>query len=149
MLNLAAAESYRFWRIYIEDAANPDGYIEIGRMGLFVRYQAAELPDAGIIDDLEDATVISRSITGQTYADLGVKSRAYEINMGTMKEETRQSLKAIYAAAGQSGRIIFIPDEYNTDKLPPIYCCMKKTPKFTQAGGWLWKHESIRVVEEF
>lgn len=149
LVNLSAAQDYQLWRVSITDSANPDGYVEIGRIVIALRYQVEELPDSAVELDTIDTTVISKSITRQTYADLGVQARAYTLSMGIMGDTTRQSLAAVYAAVGQHTPVVLVADEKNPTKLPPIYCTMAKTVRYTHAGGWGWRDDGLKFVEEF
>jgi hypothetical protein len=141
--------AYQYWRFPFDDAANPDGYIEIGRLMLCLYWQSVEETDRGTEDGIEDTTRTTESETGQGFGDLGVQKQTYAISFGTMRPETRTSLKAIYASSGQHMPIVVVPNENALDKLPPIYCTMRKTMKFTGAGGWLWKHDGLEFVQTF
>jgi hypothetical protein len=141
--------AYQYWRFTFDDAANPDGYIEIGRLMLCLHWQSVEETDRGTEDGIEDTTRTSESETGQAFGDIGVQKQTYAMSFGIMQPETRTSLKAIYASVGQHMPIVVVPNENALDKLPPIYCTMRKTMKFTGAGGWLWKHDGLEFVQTY
>jgi hypothetical protein len=141
--------SYQYWSFPLDDPTNPAGYIEIGRLMLCAHWQSVEETDRGTEDGIEDTTRITESETGQGFGDIGVQKQTYAMSFGIMQPETRTSLKAIYASVGQHMPIVVVPNENALDKLPPIYCTMRKTMKFTGAGGWLWKHDGLEFVQTF
>jgi len=143
----------RYARMYIEDAANPDGYIEIGRVFLCTRFEG-ETIDRGLKVSIEDSTVVSRSLTGQLFADIGVQQKVYAFSLGTMRNSTRLALAAVLAANGQHDPVIVFPAEEQiegdvgaTEAVPPLYGCLSKQVGFTDAGGWGWVDDGIEVRE--
>lgn len=143
-----STKSYQYLRVLITDAANADGYIEIGRImaGLHLYlYQPLE----GILDDVEDSTVVSMSITGQPFADLGTIARVYEVPLGTIPVATRTAIKALYAAMGKHTPMVVFPDETDLTTFPPIYSLLTQGRVFTHAGSVHWDCKSLRFVEAF
>ncbi len=149
LVDLGAIQTYRFWRIYLDDPANTSSYLEVGRMGLYAKYQAQEPPERSIQAGLIDTTVTTFNPSQQSYSDLGVIARTYVIPMGSVKEATRQSLMAIYAAVGQHSPIIIVPDENYQAQLPPIYAQMMKVTTYTNTGDGLWTDDGLQFQEVF
>jgi hypothetical protein len=141
----------RYARVYIDDAANPAGYIQIGRVFLCARYEAEEAIDRGFSMTVEDSTLISRSLTGQLFADIGVQQKVYTMSMGTMKNATKLALLAIVQSAGQYDPVVVLPSEPRThdgvEAIAPLYATMTKGVKFTDAGGWGWSDDSLSFRE--
>lgn len=141
----------RYARVYIDDAANPAGYIQIGRVFLCMRYEAEEAIDRGFSLTVEDSTLISRSLTGQLFADVGVQQKVYTMSMGTMKNATKLALLAIIQAVGQYDPVVVFPSERNTadglEGIAPLYATLSKGVKFTDAGGWGWSDDTISLRE--
>jgi hypothetical protein len=139
----------RYARVYIEDAANPDGYVRIGRVFLCTRFEG-ETIDRGFRDSVEDTTVVSRSLTGQVFADVGVQHRVYAFSLGTMRNSTRLALKAVLAANGTYDPVVVFPGDQEADgaeAIPPLYACLTKLPGFTDAGGWGWTDDTLEFRE--
>ncbi len=139
------SQSRRFARFYFDDAANPDGFIEIGRIMLCTRWDAAEPIGEGLKLPPEDSTRVTRSDSGQKFADLGTRSRVYAFSMGTMTDETRLALEAISELVGTYDPVVAIPNE----ELDPLYCTMETIPAFTVAGGWAWTDSGLVLKEAF
>lgn len=143
----------RYARIYIDDASNPAGYIEIGRIFLCVRFEG-ETIDKGFQFTIEDSTVISRSLTGQLFADIGVQQKVYTMSLGTMRNATKLALTTILQVNGQYDPVVVFPCESAipgvagaTEAILPLYATMTKGVKFTEAGGWGWTDSSLEFRE--
>lgn len=140
----------RYARIYIDDASNPAGYLSVGRVFLCTRWEGDPI-NRGFSVALDDTTVITRSLTGQVFSDLGVISRIYSLSLGTMKNATKQSLLTLIQAVGQWDPVVVFPAESTipdgVEGINPIYATMSKTTKFTDAGGWGWTDSGIEFIE--
>jgi hypothetical protein len=144
------ATALRYARVYIDDAANPAGYISIGRIFLCTRSEL-ETIDRGFSVSIEDSTAISRSLTGQLFADLGIQQKNYTMSLGTMKNATKQTLLTIQQTVGQYEPVIVIPSEPFTrdgvEAIAPLYACMSKGVTYTDAGGWGWTDDTLSFRE--
>ena len=149
LIDVGSIQTYRFWRFYIDDPTNTTGFLKIGRLGLYPKYQAQEPPERSIISGIVDSTVVTFNPSQQTYSDLGTISRTYTIPMGSVKEATRQSLMSIYAAVGQWKPVIIVPDEAYTSQLPPIYAQQMKVTIYTNTGDGLWLDDGLLFQEVF
>ena len=129
----------RYARVYIDDPTNGVGYLSVGRVFLCVRFDAEEAIGPGFQVSTEDSTLVSRSLTGQAFADLGVLSTIYSMSMATMKNATKVALLAICRAVGQYDPVVVFP----SDGIDPLYATMTKLTKFTEQGGWGWVDDSL------
>jgi hypothetical protein len=143
----------RYCRVYVDDPANPAGYIQIGRVFLCVRFEG-ETIDRGFRFSIEDSTVMSRSLTGQMFADVGVQQKVYSLSLGTMRNATKLALTAVLQANGQYDPVIVFPSEAAipgltgaTEAILPLYACMSKAVSFTDAGGWGWTDDGVEFRE--
>lgn len=140
----------RYARVYIDDAANPAGYLSIGRVFLCTRWEGDPI-DRGFSVAINDTTVITRSLTGQAFADLGVISRIYSLSLGTMQNTTKQSLLTLLQSVGQWDPVVVFPAESTipgaAEGINPIYATMSKSTKFTDAGGWGWTDDGLSFIE--
>jgi hypothetical protein len=139
----------RYARVYIEDAANPAGYIQIGRVFLCTRFEG-ETIDRGFRVSVEDSTAVSRSITGQVFADIGIQQKVYAMSLGTMRNSTRLALVAVLQANGTHDPMIVLPGDQEAggvEAIPPLYACLTKLPGFTDAGGWGWTDDTLEFRE--
>jgi hypothetical protein len=149
-----AQTARRYVRVYIDDAANPAGYIQIGRIMLCVRTEF-ETIDSGLKVSYEDTSLVDRSVTGQVYADVGVTSATYSMSLGTMRNTTKQALLLMLKAVGPWDPVVVFPAESlvsdrasgSIEGVNPIYATVSKVTSFTEAGGWGWVDDSISFRE--
>lgn len=146
---LAATASYRFIKITFTDASNPDDYIEIGRVMGVLKVTVAGVLQEGIVEDIEDSTTLTESVTKQVYSDVGVVARVYELPFEHISSTTRAQLKAFYAAVGAHIPIVLVPNENDVTTFPPIYCQFSGKINFEHAGVSYFKPGSLRFVEVF
>jgi hypothetical protein len=140
----------RYARIYVDDPTNPAAYIQLGRVILCNRYEGDTI-DRGLKVHVEDSTTITRSLTGQVFADLGVTSRVYDMSLGSMKNTTKIALFALLTAVGQWDPVVVFPAEPSVpggvEGVAPLYATMAKTTMFTEIGGWGWTDDGMQFVE--
>lgn len=149
VVNASTLQSYRFWRIGITDTSNGDDYIEVGRIGLYDRYQLERVPDKAVEWGIRDSTRTTRSVSQQKYADLGTQARTVTLSMGLMSETVRQGLLAAYGVVGQHTPVVLEVDEDELAKFPPLYCTIEVEPRATHMGGWYWRDTGFTFVEVF
>lgn len=137
---------YRLWLLEFEDAANPAGYIQIGRVGLYAAFRTDEPLDRAIKDGLVDTSLITDGPSGQRFSNLGRVDQIYELKFGLLSDQLRQQLKAIYRTIGRHTAVIVIPDD-DPLRLPPLYAHLETDIAFSGAGGWMWRDEIMRFKE--
>lgn len=149
LYNAESNQDYRYWRIGITNTGNADGYLEIGRIGIYDRYQMGRVPDKAVQWGIKDSTVTTRSASQQKYADLGTQARTCTLSMGLMSDAIRQSLLTIYSTVGQHTPVILEVDENQLDKFPPLYCTIEVEPAATHIGSWYWRDTGFTFTEVF
>lgn len=148
-LFLNSAETYQWWRVTIADAGNSDGYLEIGRAMLCEHFDLPEFPSTDFKDAPEDETQRSFSVTGQLYANVGIKYRKYSIGLGVVADATRQAFVAVVNSVRIYDPIVLFIDENATSKVEPLYCIFDKLIAFSHAGGWGWRDDGLEFREVF
>jgi len=142
ILSTFPSASYRYWRVYVDDPGNTSGYLTIGRVYLCARWESPEPIDQAFSLDEDDSTLVSSSITGQLFADLGVVQRRYNLTMGTMKDVTKVALNNVALSARFHDPVVVDPDDKITVNGAPgiarIYATMTKQPTFNAIGAWGW-----------
>lgn len=136
-------DNLRFWRFNITDAANPDSYIEAGRLFLGTFYQVEEATDRDLGEDLIDESNVAYSVTGQAYIDVGIERREYRIGLGSVKEATRQSLKSLFSSVGRHVPIFVIIDENFQTQVPIIYCLIDNDFQYRNIAGFVWRDRAF------
>ena len=151
ILSIFASASYRYWRVSIDDAANPAGFLTIGRVYLCARWESTEPIDQSFKPDVDDTTQLSASITGQIFADLGVRQRKYSFSMGTIKDATKLALEAVANSARFHDPVVVDPDDKigpsGSQGIPRLYATLTKQPTFTAVGAWGWDDDGLEFKE--
>lgn len=140
----ASAQSYRYHRFYVEDASNPDTYIEIGKIMLLLTVDMTEYPQTRMPRKTVDTSLIRRSRTGQVYGSLGVQYLAYEWNWPIMPNGDRVNLEAIWEAHGKAKPLITIPNTGDTT-VPAVYGHIVEDLDINHVIAYQW---AARVVFE-
>ena len=83
--------SYRYWRINIVDAGNSDGYISLGRVGL---YDSFTLPDISpsVGHTRNSNSVKSISVSGQSYLDKRYFNSIYSVRFPKLSHTEKENL---------------------------------------------------------
>jgi hypothetical protein len=105
------AATARYWRIDLDDAAAPGGYLEVGRVFLGPSWQTSEPQLFDWAPVVLDASVIGRSYGGQTYADQRPKRRGLMFVLDYMAEaEMYGNAFRLGWEQGITGDVLGIPD---------------------------------------
>jgi hypothetical protein len=113
-----ALQTARHWECLISDAANPDGYVQIGRLAIAAGYQPTINMSYGAKLALESAAVSSESDGGATiYQDKPVR-RSVAFSLEHISEsEAFASAWRIQRLAGKTKQILFVFDPADTTLL--------------------------------
>ncbi len=112
--------TYSYWRLYIHDPANTDGYIELG--GLFLGTYL-QLPNMSIDQEIPDVTTseASESATGQTYGDEGYIYRNPKINFPSITHTQRGNIRTMWRSVKNVTPVITVIWANREDIETPIY----------------------------
>jgi hypothetical protein len=151
MLVVFANASYRYWRVSIDDPANPAGFISIGRIFLCDRWEPNEPITQDFTPDVDDTTAVLVSITGQTFADLGVRQRKYSFSFGTIRDDTKVAYEAVLASIRFHDPVIVdLMDRVTpltSQGIQRLYATMISAPSFSAIGAWGWNDSGITFKE--
>jgi len=118
-------QTYRYWRIRVQDASNADGYLEIGRVWLGTYWTPTYNFSNGFQVDVVKPDKISRAVLSgaygremPSYEQLSFGWNATRNPLGTTDRET---LEAIYRAKGLSKPIFLTHDATNLPTKTGIY----------------------------
>ena len=111
-INLNPARTVaRYWRIEVDDTANADGYIQIGRLFIADTWTPAINYSYGAGVFYEDPTQIATSVGGEEFFDQRTKFRIMRLRLAYMTEdEAYQQALEIQRLGGSSGELIVMPD---------------------------------------
>ena len=113
--------THRYWRGRFVDAANTDGYHEIGRMYLGTYLDWTRGMSTAFPYTLKDTSTIQFTRTGQSYGNTGQVYHTYNISMPFMVDADRVNIASMYNSVQRVKPIIFVPEEDDPDQLPIVY----------------------------
>ena len=115
-------ETYRWWRITIEDGANTDGYIEIGRICAGEYYE----PEINIVETLSkninDPSTRQESEGRQGYAIEKEPYRTISVQFIGIDRDQQLELEAMFREVKTIYPIVFALDPDNYPEDDTIYC---------------------------
>jgi len=134
---------YNYWRLFIDDASNPDEYIQIGRLFLG---EVLEMPgmkaDQEIDDGITDSVDFSPS--GQVYGDTGIDYRTMTINFPYISEDERVDIREM--ADDRRLSEPFVLDIWPGDTREKVmYCVLTTMPKWKRSDdrNYIWQLQMI------
>jgi len=121
MVAYFASTTKRFWRFQLADAANPDGYIEVGRLAVGTFLQMPPVEPGSALPSVT-TTVVSTSITGQTYGDRGQMFLAPGFAFPIITQTERGYIEAMWREVEQVTPVFLDIWEDSPTVQRPIYC---------------------------
>lgn len=142
-------QTYKYWRLFIDDDTNPDGYIEIGYVFLGESLTMPGMNRASILPQKTNS-VSSKSISGQLYGDKRLNYKAAEIKFDCIEESERQIIKTFFNYVDVIIPFVLLIWENDLDIEPPIYCNLTEELSWNKldVNGLLWSL-SMRFEECF
>lgn len=116
---LPVANVLRYWRVEIDDTANPDAYVQIGRLFLGPAWQ----PDVNYVYGAElvyeDMTPVETSLSGAEYFDPRPRARVFKCTLGGLDQaEAYSAVMEMQRTAGISGEVLQVPDPEDATYAP-------------------------------
>jgi hypothetical protein len=116
---LSSAQTYRYWRVEIDDTTNTDGYIQIGRLFMSATWTPTVNYNYGAALGYKDTTGIETSLSGAEYFELRTKVREFSFTLEWMSAtEAYDIMLQLQRVAGVSGEILQIPDQSDIVRMP-------------------------------
>ncbi len=140
----------RYWRLYIDDDSNPDGYIQLGRLMLGSMLQMPPV-EPGVNLPRVTTSTVTESITGQVYGDRGLVRRVPTFEFPIITETQRQSLMEMWAAVEKIVPVVLVVWEESLDVEGPIYCRIDQDEipwELAPEAGVLWR-TTLKFLEVF
>lgn len=109
------AQTYRYWKLEIDDTGNADGYFQAGRMYLSKSFQPIINADYGLEEGLIDSSRVQRTMSGGVSAVYRqpLKTIKWSLSFGT-QSEMYSTLHDFDTMRGITKDIIVIPDISDT-----------------------------------
>lgn len=104
------AQNYRWWRYYMQDASNPDGYVETGRCFAGGHFSPTVNCERGYLTDFVDPSDVNFSDGGQITSSKKTKyeKTSYLFNYATAADLA--SFFEMFDELGRSGNLFFTLD---------------------------------------
>lgn len=115
----SAPQSYRYWRVEVDDTTNSDGYVQIGRLFMAATWTPTINYNYGAELVYKDTTPIETSLSGAEYFDVRGRVREFSFTLeGLTNTEAYDIVLQLQRVAGISGEILQIPDQDDTTRIP-------------------------------
>lgn len=111
---LAAAESWRYWRIIFADASNPDGYIKVGIVMLGSYTTLAFHWQYGAMFTDSFTNIHRRTGGGAVYAEAVFGIIRHTFSFGPLTQANMATLRTLYRTLRGSANPLFVIPEYGT-----------------------------------
>lgn len=119
-------QDLRYWQWSIDDDANSDGYIEIGRLwaGVYWQVDPSSTLDFTVTKKRSDTVVHGRG--RQKYATQGVGWRAFELSFEYISGTALTSVQTFYDTVGMHSSFVFsnLNTSLDYDIVLPCYCSL-------------------------
>jgi len=136
MLAFFNSVSYRYWQFAIDDATNPDTYIEAGRLwlGTYLTVSPASLLDFTVKKKRSDTVTYGKH--RQKMASIGEGWREFSLSFPVSEYAMIQSVSDMFDVVGNHSSLIFCNfDSLRTYPLvDPCYCSISGPVGFTHQG---------------
>lgn len=97
----ASSYGYRYWRLYIVDAANPNLYVELGAVYLGMHVVTSRgCPEFPLEIPEEDFSLVQVSDSGQDFAGRRAQTQLPVLNWAKLDTETKELLEQVWATYG-------------------------------------------------
>lgn len=146
--DLGSNQTYRYWRLSVSDASNPDDYLEISKV--FLGTHIAVYMDTAMVLDYDTNSTVSKSISGQAYSNRQLDFKKAKFVLSDITPATRILLKAFWDHVNIVKPWWLIIWEESLTTEPPIYNLLTKPMSWNKVAteGGLWT-VGIEIEETF
>lgn len=118
--DLVTDQTYRYWRLSISDASNPDDYIELSKiyLGSFVQFPNMKKDQKIPVASTGQSSI---SESGQVYGNRGYTYRYGTINFSNMTNTERQTINTMFLAVDKIKPFFMLIWESDLLLESPIY----------------------------
>jgi len=108
-------KSARYWSIEVDDTANVDTYVQIGRVFVGGGLLPAKNFSFGSLDGWEDPSSIVRSESGAEYAVVLPKLRVTRFRLDWLTPAESEYVHEMLRRLGTTGEVLYVPDATDAD----------------------------------
>jgi len=136
--DLVTDQTYRYWRLSISDASNPDDYIEISKV--FLGTHLSVYMDTGMSFNNDSNSSTSKSTSGQMYGNRQLQYKSAKFVLSDIDATKRTLIKSFWNSVDIVKPFWLIIWEDSLTVEDPIYCVLTKSLSWSRAvaNGNLW-----------
>jgi len=105
-----AAMANQYIRVEINDTTNTDGYIEIGRLGVWSGFQPSKNAVWGINHGWDDQSDTNFSISGELNYEKRKAKRTANMSFDFLTDSEANTMYELVRRSGTTGEVMYIPD---------------------------------------
>lgn len=106
----STAQSYRYWRLDIDDTGNPWGYIEVPKLFLGEKMALTKVPQTGFSMNTQDPSKKTVSLYGHEYNDIYPQKKSVSFELIHLPKADSEILWNSYGRAGTVRPILCVID---------------------------------------
>lgn len=109
----SSVQSYRYWRITIDDSSNVYGYVSLGVV-ILGKGESIEEPDRGFNFNLNDTSTVTKTDFGHKYTDEYPILASLKIDFNYLDFESTEAFVALYNQVGTRSTLYITLDSAGT-----------------------------------
>lgn len=125
------SSNYRYWRLTMDDASNPDTYLSVGYLYLGTALTMPGMNQGSVIT-YDTNSKSTKSFSGCLYGDTRLNFKSATFNFNNSGETNRQELITFFSTVSVIRPFILLIWENDLDVEPPIYCNLTDSIKYTK-----------------
>lgn len=118
--NFTATQTYRYWRLYVNDSSNPDTYLQISKVWLGDYLQLPYMSKSQKIPTASTSTS-QESISGQSYGDKKLIYNYGTITFPFVTDTEKTQIDAVFEIVDKTDPLYILVWEEDLTFQPPIY----------------------------
>lgn len=142
ILKFFAQETYRYWKLSIDDPTNTDGYIEIGRIwaGTYLDISPSSLLDFSVTKKRSDMVTYGRG--RQKFSSEGIGWRKLKFTFPKTNYSMIRSIETLFDYVGIYRSFIFcnFDTDRNYELVEPCYCSFNKELEFQHVSNMMFEY---------
>jgi hypothetical protein len=145
---LSAAQTYRYWRLNVTDAANPDAFIEIGELFLGSYLELSRNYVNGFQENIDSIRNANRTNYGIERDRFFNFQRTWNIDWHVITSADAANLKTMFASLGSRSTGTFKPFFFCFDSATPSNTWMVKVDQLSLTHLFLDSYETGLTLQE-
>lgn len=134
--NFSSTQSYRYWRVDIDDPDNTNTYIEIGQLYIGTALEMPPMPRGGQELPLMTTSTFAKSTGGQLYGDERLLYREAKIAFAdAIMNNYKPLIDAFFREVQTIKPFILLVWENDLDEINPIYCHLTTPLEWKKYNG--------------